>query len=67
MPGILERRDLRVRFMASGSLVYDVVIAFGIERRIEIDQIDGVVWEVIPIPQDFEIVTVVKGIGVKGH
>jgi hypothetical protein len=40
MPGILKGCDLGVRFMACGSLIDDVVITFGIERRIEIDQIN---------------------------
>ena len=53
--------------MACRGLIKDVIITLGIKWRIEVDQINGIVREVVPIPQDFEIVTVVQGIGMKGH
>jgi hypothetical protein len=59
MPRILKGCDLGVGIMSGRRRIKDIVISFGIEWRIEIDQIDGIVWEVIPIPEDFQIVPVI--------
>jgi hypothetical protein len=36
--------------MTSRGLIKDVVITLGIEGRIEVDQINGIIREVVPIP-----------------
>jgi hypothetical protein len=53
-PGILKCSDLRVRLVPPGSLEQQVVIALGIEGRVEIDEIDAVIGDVLA--QDFEVV-----------
>jgi hypothetical protein len=66
-PRILKGGNLGIGIMSRWGRVKDVVIAFGIEGRIEIDQVDGIVREGVTVPENFEIVAIIKGIGVKGH
>ena len=44
VPGIVERGDLRLAAMALWRLEKQVVIAFGIERRVEINEVDSLVF-----------------------
>jgi hypothetical protein len=58
VPGVLERLDLRVRLLAGRRAEQDVVVGLAVERRIEIDQINRLVLDVLA--QDFEIVALVQ-------
>ena len=60
VPGIAERFDLRGRLAAALLFEQDVVIAVGVERRIEVDQIDGGAREVLL--ENVEVVSVVQRI-----
>jgi len=60
MPRVLECGYLRLGLRARFVLKKYVVIAVGIERRVEIDQVYRLVLDVLP--QDVEIVAVVKGV-----
>ena len=58
MPGILERFDLAVGRRAGRRLEQDVVVGVRVERRVEIDEIDALVGDMLA--QHLEIVTVEK-------
>ena len=58
MPGILKCGDLRVALHALGRFEQQVVVALGIERRIEINQIDRFIRNVIA--QNIEVIAVVE-------
>jgi hypothetical protein len=58
VPAILERLDLAVRGRALGRLEEDVVVGVGVERRVEIDQVDALVRNVLA--QHLQIVAIVK-------
>ncbi len=58
MPRVLERRYLRFGFLARLVFEKDVVVAVAIERRVEIDEIDG--FRLYLIPQYLQIVAVVE-------
>ena len=60
MPGVLERGDLRVRLMTFRRLEQQVVIAFGIERRIEVDQVNRRVADVRAHAERVEVVAKVE-------
>jgi len=60
VPRILERRYLRLGFGPRFVLEQDVVIAVGIKRRVQIDQVNRLVP--YAVPQDVQIVAVVKGV-----
>ena len=47
MPGVFEGGDLRFGLDAGFVFEQDVVIAVGIERRIEIDEIDRFVLDIV--------------------
>lgn len=47
-PRILERRYLRLRIGAALVFEQDVVIAVRIERRIEVDKVNGLILDVFP-------------------
>jgi hypothetical protein len=59
MPRILKGCDLGVGIMSGRRRIKDIVISFGIEWRIEIDQINGIVLEVVTISENLQIVTVI--------
>ena len=44
----------------------DVVAAVGVEGRVEVDEVDGGVGEVVGVTQDGEVVAVEEGVG-GGH
>jgi hypothetical protein len=56
MPGILEGFNLRFAVVAAGRFEEQIVIALGIERRVEIDEVNGFVRKVLA--EDLEIVAV---------
>ncbi len=56
VPGVLERLDLRLGALAARRLEQHVVGGLTVERRVEIDQIDARIGDVIA--QDVEIVAV---------
>src|ERR1043165_1497855 len=64
MPGVFERSDLRVRLVASRRAKEHVVIGFGIERWIEIDEIDCLVANVVA--QNLEIVAEIESVSSHG-
>ena len=65
-PGVLEGLDLGVGLGAVFFGDEDVVVGVGIEGRIEIDQIDGFIFDVAA--EDFEVVAVIEGVGrLVGH
>ena len=65
MPGVFEREQLRVTLPPGLVLEDDVVVTARIERRVEVDKIDGRVGEVVL--HDPEVVAVVEDIGLHGH
>jgi hypothetical protein len=60
VPGILEGRDLGFRLLPALVLEQHVVGAVGIERRVEIDQVDRFVRDMLA--QDRQVVAVEEGI-----
>jgi hypothetical protein len=60
VPGVFERVYLRIGFGARLVLEKYVVVAVRIKWRVEIDEINGFILNVIP--QDLKIVAVVKGV-----
>ena len=49
-PGISEGVELCLAYFAAGFAEQDVVIGVGIKRRVEVNEIDAVVWEFVPVP-----------------
>lgn len=41
MPRIFKRRDLRLALVALGRFEEEIVVALGVERRIEVDEVNG--------------------------
>ena len=60
-PRVVERGDLRRRIRAAALAEQDVVGGFGVERRIEIDQVDAFVADALA--QDVQIVPEVETVG----
>ena len=60
VPSVFECRDLRRRIAPRFVTEQNVVIAVRVKRRVEINEIDGIVLDIIP--QDLEIVAVVKSV-----
>jgi hypothetical protein len=58
LPGILERLDLRRSLRAVTLGEQDVVAGVGIERRIEVDEIDALIGDVSP--EHVEVVAVIE-------
>ena len=58
MPGILKRLELWGGFGAVVFLKKHVVGSFAVERRVEVDKVNGFIRDIAA--EDFEIVTVVK-------
>ena len=53
LPRVVERANLRGRVFAVVVLENHVIRAFGVERRIEIDQIHEFIGEILPIRAGF--------------
>ena len=66
VPAVLEGCDLGVAVAAGFVAEEDVVAAVGVEGRVEVDEVDGGVGEVVGVAQDGEVVAVEEGVGV-GH
>ena len=60
MPRVLEGGDLRLALLALGRFEEEVVVALGVERRVEVDQVHGFVRELRRVPQHLQIVAIVK-------
>jgi hypothetical protein len=58
MPGVLEGFNLRLAVVAARRFEEQVVVALGIERRVEIDEVNGFVRNVLA--KDLEIVAVIE-------
>lgn len=48
VPGVFERRDLRLRVGPALVFEQNVVVAVGIEWRVKVDQVNGLVPDVFP-------------------
>ncbi len=60
MPGVIEGGELGVGGTAGFIFEEDVVGAVGVEGRVEVDQVDGGIWNVGA--EDREIVAEIEGI-----
>ena len=60
VPGVVEGGHLRLRLLPALVLEQHVVRAVRVERRVEVDQVDRLVLDVLA--QDDEVVTVVKSV-----
>ena len=56
--GVLKRLDLRLAVLPLGRFEEEIVVALGVERRVEVDEVHGFVREVVA--EDVEVVAVVK-------
>ena len=61
MPSVVERGDLRRRLFAALLAEEDVVGGVGVEGRVEVDQVDAFVGDVLA--QDVEVVAEVEFVG----
>ncbi len=61
VPGIVERLDLRLALVAVRRLEQHIVGGVGIERRVEIDEIDALAGDVLA--QHREVVTIEQLVG----
>ena len=59
-----KRRDLRLALVPLGRFEQEIVVALGIERRVEVDEVNGFVREVVA--QDVEVVAEVKLVHPRG-
>ena len=60
MPSVLERLNLRVGLRAVLLGEQDVVVGVGVERRVEVDQVDRLILDVAA--EDVEVVAVVENV-----
>ena len=60
MARVFKGRDLRLALVPLGRLEQEIVVALGIERRVEIDQIHAVIWKRGAVAQHVEVVAKVK-------
>ena len=58
MPGVLEGGNLGGRLLAALFLEEDVVVGVGVEGRVEVDEVNAGVGDVIA--QDFEVIAEVE-------
>jgi hypothetical protein len=58
MPGVLEGFNLRLAVVAARRFEEQIVIALGIERRVEINEVNGFIRNVLA--EDLEIVAVIE-------
>ena len=61
VPSILKCFNLSLAVDPFWRLEEEVVVSFGVERRVQINQIDRLIFEMLT--QDAKIVTVVQGVG----
>ena len=61
-PGIGEGVKLRLAYFAAGLAEENVVIGVGIERRIEIDEIDAGIGELLGVPQPGQVISKIKAV-----
>src|ERR1039457_6422514 len=47
MPRVFKRRDLRLALVPLGRFEQEIVVALGVERRVEVDEVNGFVLEVL--------------------
>ena len=62
MPGVFESGYLRLGLDAGFVFEKNIVIPVRVKRRIEINEIDTGVGEIIPILQDFQVIAVVESV-----
>ena len=60
VPGVLERLDLRLAALALGRFEEEIVVALGVKRRVQIDEVHRFRRDVLA--EDSEVVAVVKGV-----
>ncbi|MBA7711272.1 hypothetical protein ES703_120228 [subsurface metagenome] len=63
VPGIGEGFYLGFRLNPAIFLEQDVIALFAVKRRVKVDKVNTLIRKVITVPQYFQIVTVVKDIG----
>jgi hypothetical protein len=61
VPGVLEGQQLGIASLARLVAEDDVVVAVGVEGRVEVDQVDAGIGQVAT--QDVEVVAVVEDVG----
>jgi len=61
VPGVLEGQQLGIGGIARLVAEDDVVVAVGVEGRVEVDQVDGGIGQVAT--QDVEVVAVIEDVG----
>jgi len=61
-PGIGESVELRLAYFAAGLAEEDVVIGVRIKRRIEIDEIDAGIGELLGVPQPGQVISKIKAV-----
>ena len=59
-PGVGEGVELRLAGRPGRLVEEDVVVGVGVERRIEIDQVDAGIGELFGVPKPFEVVPEVE-------
>ena len=62
-PGVGEGVELGLAGFARGLLEQDVVVGVGIERRVEINEVNARVGEDLRVPQPFQVVAEQQAIG----
>ena len=60
MPRVFKRDDLRLALVPLGRFEEEIVVALGIKRRVEIDEVNGFGRDVVT--QDVQVVAIVKGV-----
>ena len=58
MPRVFKGRDLRLALVPLGRFEEEIVVALGIERRVEVDEVNGFSREVVA--QDVEVVAEIE-------
>jgi hypothetical protein len=58
MPGVFKGGDLCVGILAFGGFKQQVVIAFAVERGVQINQVHGGIWNVLS--ENIKVVAKVK-------
>ena len=63
VPGILKRLDLGTAGSTGGLAEEDVVGRLAVEGRVQVDEVYRLVGEVLPPPQDVQVIAVVENVG----
>ena len=61
-PGVSEGVELCLTYFAAGLAEEDIVIGIGIERWIEINEIDARIRELLGVPQPGQIISKIKAV-----